>query len=373
MSNVALTAPGSQHSYAARVGRLLWHSFLVQWPFYLVAAVYVLTTYLMVQSLPAYKVASFKSLAMGLILFSILPGIVAIFLLRIVQYAFVLKPAQPLRQLLRDAAIIFRDPSYIIVALPMLLAMMLFNKGMLELKPMIPLIKPFAFDTQLMELDRLLHFGVDPWRLLQPLVGYDIITLLLSICYNFWFLALFGTFLWFGFSRQTSAVRTQFFLSYMLCWWIGGGLLAVFFSSAGPVYYGTIGLSPDPYAPLFDYLKDVDTRMPIWTLDAQQLLWDGYIGKAQPLGISAFPSMHNASAVVFALATRKVSRIAGRLFAAYALIILVGSVHLGWHYAVDSYAAIIMALIVWWLCGHIARWHARLPSTRRFNENLAAL
>lgn len=91
--------------------------------------------------------------------------------------------------------------------------------------------------------------------------------------------------------------------------------------------------------------------MPLWFLKTQQMLWDGYTGKIAALGISAMPSMHNASAVLFALAFWPVSRTVGLLFAAYAVVILIGSVHLGWHYAVDGYAAVAITLAAWWIAG----------------------
>ena len=159
----------------------------------------------------------------------------------------------------------------------------------------------------------------------------------------------------------------------MLAWWIGGGLLAVAFSSAGPVYYDELGLSPDPYVGLFAYLNDADTRIPLWFLDTQQMLWDGYIGKIPALGISAMPSMHNASAVLFALAFAHVSKKLGWFFAVYAVMILLGSVHLGWHYAIDGYAGILIAAFSWWVAGVASRWITGLALTRRYNEGLASL
>ena len=104
------------------------------------------------------------------------------------------------------------------------------------------------------------------------------------------------------------------------------------------------------------------------------MLWDGYIGKIPALGISAMPSMHNASAVLFALAFRQVSKRLGWFFAAYAAVILVGSVHLGWHYAIDGYAGVVIAVFSWWLAGPdgaLAAADCR-PSTR-YNEGLASL
>ena len=356
-----------------RIMQLLLLSFQVQWPFYILAAAYALTTYLMLMDVPTYRQAPVKGLVMGIITFTLPAGLVAVFLFRLLQYALVIKPDSPSRQMGRDIVTLFSKPAALITGLPLLAAMVIFNKGMLELKPMIPLVKPFSWDESFMQLDRTLHFGVDPWVWLQPVLGYDLITFSINIAYNFWFLALFGTFMWFGFARQASALRSQFFISYMLCWWIGGGLLAVYFSSAGPVYYSNIGLSPDPFTPLMDYLRDVDTRWPIWSLFTQDALWDGYAGKGPAIGIAAFPSMHNASAVLFALAAWRCSKLAGWIFSIYAGVILVGSVHLGWHYAVDGYGAIVLAIACWWLAGRIARWHDNRPATRRLNEGLAAL
>jgi hypothetical protein len=43
---------------------------------------------------------------------------------------------------------------------------------------------------------------------------------------------------------------------------------------------------------------------------------------------------------------------------AFALIILVGSIHLGWHYAVDAYAGFLVAAGCWFG----ARWLVRKTS-----------
>lgn len=370
------TAVGTSPDFSGKLrtwGRLLWLSAIVQWPFYILAVLYAGTTMLMLYHVPSYQQAPLEGLALGMITWSILPGIIAVVVFRLIQYAVAIKPESPLRQGWEDIRTLFAKPAPIVTAIPLVFAMALFNKGMLELKPMIPVLNPFKHDAFFMQLDRTLHFGFDPWQLLQPILGHDIPSFIVCTAYNFWFLALFGTFMWFGFSRQSTALRTQFFLAYMLTWWIGGGLIALAASSAGPVYYSNIGLSPDPYKPLFAFLNDVNTRIPLWSLDTQRMLWDGYIGKGQAIGISAFPSMHNASAALYALAAWRQSRAAGICFTIYAGIILVGSVHLGWHYAVDGYAGILIALFMWWVSGFVARWHAKRPSTQRLNEGLAAL
>ncbi len=274
-----------------------------------------------------------------------------------------MKPESPVKALGADIVALVTRPKLIINALPVFAAMVFFNKAMIELKPAIPAINPFSWDVAFMAWDRALHFGLDPWVILQPALGYDYVTFAINLAYNFWFIALFSAWFWFGFRKEADELRTRFFLSYMLAWWIGGGLLAVIFSSAGPVYFDELGLLPNPYTELFAYLNDADTRIPLWFLDTQQMLWDGHTGKGPAFGISAMPSMHNASAVLFALAFAQVSRKLGWFFAAYAVVILIGSVHLGWHYAIDGYAGAVIALFSWWLAGIAARWFAARPLT----------
>jgi len=356
-----------------RVIALTALSFRAQWFFFAIPAVYLFTNWLMLSRIDSYRHAPVMAVLMDLLSFTLPVGLIVMLVLRLAQYVLIEKPESPVRALASDTGSLFSRPALIINALPVFAAMIFFNKAMIELKPAIPMIHPFDWDVTFMEWDRLVHFGTDPWVWLQPLLGHDLVTFAINMAYNFWFVALFGAWFWFGFKRDASELRARFFLSYMLAWWIGGGLLAVAFSSAGPVYYGKLGLSPDPFTGLFAYLNDANTRIPMWFLDAQQLLWDGYTGKVAALGISAFPSMHNASAALFALAFRRVSKPLGWFFTIYAAVILVGSVHLGWHYAIDGYAGVAIALASWWLAGPLARLFTGGQAHRRFNEGLASL
>ncbi len=368
MSDFAATA-----STPRRLPLLFAQSLRAHLIFCIIPLCYVATNLILLRDVASYHPASVTGLVLGMLTLTVPAGLVAVFLFRLLQYVLIIKPESPVRQLRDDLVGLVRRPSALILGLPMFMAMVIFNKGMLELKPLIPLVNPFSWDVAFMELDRILHLGSDPWRILQPLLGHDIITFAINLFYNFWFLALFGCFMWLGFAQRSSVARTQFFLAYMLTWWIGGGLLAVYFSSAGPVYYSNLGLAPDPFAELMAYLRDVNTRLPIWALDTQTLLWDGYTGKSEAIGISAFPSMHNASTLLFALATWQKSRALGIAFAIYAAIILLGSVHLGWHYAVDGYAGFALAYLCWWVSGFAARWHESRGNTQKLNQGLASL
>lgn len=353
--------------------KLLVQSFLAQWVLFVVPCLFLLTNAYFFAQIPHHNVAPFLDIAKAFMMISLPVGLGLLLVGRILHFMLFIKPESPLRALWADVKHIGGNANLLVTGLPLVLAIFIFNKAMLEMKPAIPAINPFKWDETFAQLDRTLHFGIDPWRILQPIMGYPIITFVTNLAYDFWFFALFGSWVWLAFQRKPSELRSRFFISYMLIWWIGGGLLALAFSSAGPCYFGKLGLAtPDPYKDLMSYLYRVNDYLPIWALDTQNLLWDGYIGKAEPIGVSAFPSMHNGSAVLFALTFRQISKGWGRFFTAYAVIILLTSVHLGWHYAIDGYAAIIIAFACWWISGPIAHWMHSQPTMKRYYESLAA-
>ena len=55
----------------------------------------------------------------------------------------------------------------------------------------------------------------------------------------------------------------------------------------------------------------------------------------------------------------------------FAALIFVGSIHLGWHYAIDGYAGAAVALFGWWAAGRLVRWDGRMrlfPFSQREKE-----
>ncbi len=64
----------------------------------------------------------------------------------------------------------------------------------LVVKGLIPKIVPFSYDIAFEELDRALHFGYQPWELLQPLLGYEWVTLSIHRLYYLWFPVIYVTF-----------------------------------------------------------------------------------------------------------------------------------------------------------------------------------
>jgi hypothetical protein len=237
--------------------------------------------------------------------------------------------------------------------LTVLILMQPFISAFSSFKILIPVIVPFYLDETFMEIDRLLHGGVDPWVLLHPLLATPFISSALNFSYNIWFFVLFGVVFWQAFSQENHTLRLQFFYSFLSLWILLGIIAATALSSAGPVYYGRITGLEDPYAPLMAYLHRANETFPIWSLEVQAMLWDSYNLGADVAGkgISAMPSLHVAITTLYAFLGWKINRWLGISFTVFAFLILISSVHLGWHYAIDGYVSIILTGAIWWLAG----------------------
>ena len=227
-----------------------------------------------------------------------------------------------------------------------------------SIKRAIPLVVPFQWDETFMRWDRALHFGVHPYEWLAPALDHSWVTFALSVNYNAWFFVMFACWFWQGFGNRDTELRQRFFLSFMLTWFLGTCVLGTVFSSVGPCFYGRLLPGPDPYAPLMAWLATASADYPIWSVPTMDALWQNYeTGKGVINGISAMPSMHVGTSVLFALlGFASGQRWIGWLLAVFAFLILIGSVHLGWHYAIDGYAGAAVALFGWWAAGKLVMW-----------------
>jgi hypothetical protein len=226
---------------------------------------------------------------------------------------------------------------------------------------MIGVVNPFYLDPFLAKADAIVHFGVPPWKITHFFFGGFAATMTLNILYNAWFFIM-GIYL-FGqiFSLAGAKHRAQYLLSYVLCWVVVGSVLAMVLSSAGPCYYGKLFGEPDPYAPLMKGLVALDATQPessywhIWSLATQNLLWSDHFLTTSEIGsgISAMPSMHVSMAYLMAFSAMRIGRWFGRVMLAYAVAISIGSVHLGWHYALDGYVSIVVTYLIWRFSGFL--------------------
>lgn len=301
--------------------------------------------------------ASPSFMTLGLSFLSFLGVILPLSILSLRFYHLVtkVKPEHPIPALVRDVWDFVRQPDRTANGFSILIIIVLFINVFTYLKGTIPVVQPFSWDTTIMEWDRWLHFGRAPWEWLHPILGYAPITLILAVCYHLWFMVMWCLVTSLAFVRMPSVLRTQFFLAFMLTWGVGGNLMAIILSSAGPPYYALIGNSPDPFTQLLCYLHTLNEIVPLGVIDTQMLLWDGYQGKGLKLGISAMPSMHNASALLFALTCWHINRKLGIALFIFTGLIFLGSIHLAWHYAIDGYVGFAIVLLFWWVSGIIAR------------------
>ncbi|MBW2174140.1 MAG: phosphatase PAP2 family protein [Deltaproteobacteria bacterium] len=280
------------------------------------------------------------------------------------------RPEHLTRYILTDLRKNYVNAERVLIALPILAFMPVFISVFTSFKTMIPFINPYSWDVVFVEWDAVLHGGVQPWQLLQPLLGSPRVTSIINFFYNLWFFVMYGVLLWQAFSLRDLRGRMQFFLTFIACWSLLGNLAATLFSSVGPCYYGRVTGLIDPFQPLMAYLWAANESFPVWSLNIQEMLWEthenGGIGFGS--GISAMPSIHVSMAFLFAVVGWRNGRVLGIGFTVFAVLIVIGSVHLGWHYAIDDYAAIVGTWLIWRAVGWLLDRHGALLCLKSFDD-----
>jgi PAP2 superfamily len=351
---------------------LLWLGTRAHGIFLQIALLY----FLVVQSLVAFMPGFQSRNAMDVLSFfalSTIPSLlVMLFFFKVVEMIIHERPKRPVIRLLAMMWSVLGNRYKMAVGLPMVFALLIFMYGFAMIKANITVFQPFAWDVTFDRWDVALHFGVRPWELLQPILGHAPITFLINVNYNVWFFVMQMFWVYYAFLANPGRKRTEFFLSFMLLWLIGGGLLATVFSSAGPCFFGEgrLGFSPDPYAGLMAYLHQANASLPVWAVSTQDMLWSLREQQSAFGGVSAMPSMHNATALLFVLASGGFPRWVRVLVILHAVLVFLGSVHLAWHYAVDAYLAWGVTLLVWWGVKPLAVWWESSGPERAFRSAL---
>ena len=205
------------------------------------------------------------------------------------------------------------------------------------LKATMPYAVSFWADPLLADLDAKL-FGVDPWIVLHRFQLQAVDRIYLS-----WGPSCAAVAIALSFApndRRKGQCLIAYFLTVASCA-LGQYLLP----SAGPVFFEALG-----YGNRF-------AELPIlpWVRTTADYLWITYQspGYRTGSGISAFPSLHVAGAFWIALVTRAYLPRLQLIGWAYWLTILIGSVYLGWHYAIDGIAGTALALMLFSLAGRL--------------------
>lgn len=271
----------------------------------------------------------------------------ALAVVRFLWLACVERHPAPLGSFLSTFVRFFGDEERLANGLNGTAVLIVFGSAFSVLKGAIVVLSPFGWDRTLSHIDRILAFGGDPYQRLWWLVESHLAVTTFNFAYNLWFFLLIGTMFAAAFASRDSALRHQFLSTLMLTWTIGGFFLAMAVSSAGPCYFARLGFG-NTYKPLMDALASTARDSPVWALVTQDALWRGYIHpSAGSIGISAFPSMHVATAILLALYWRRRLSLAGPFMWVFAGLIFVGSIVLGWHYAIDGLGGAAIAVLCW--------------------------
>ena len=203
-------------------------------------------------------------------------------------------------------------------------------------KVMLPIASPFWADPLLANVDHVL-FRSDPWQIAHALFGWA--EPLFDRAYVTWAPIKFATYLAL-ILMPASQAKSRAMIAYFLMM-ATVAISQYLLSSGGPVFYHQHG-----FGHRFD-------AMPVepWVLTARTYLWHDYLVRGGDIGggISAMPSLHVAASLWIALVWRSYHRVAGYFGFAFFSAIAVGSVLLGWHYAADGLAAILITSGAWFI------------------------
>jgi membrane-associated phospholipid phosphatase len=226
-------------------------------------------------------------------------------------------------------------------------------------KSAIALLYPgFPWDAPLESAEVWFH-GDHPDRLMAPLFGSPAAIFFLDRVYHTWFYMLFGLVIW----QAWGADRRQlcrFWMAFALTWIVLGIFVASVVASAGPIYAG-VDRESVSYDDLLSRLSTAESHGALFVRLSAWSLWQAarQPGISIGDGISAFPSLHVAVATLATLALWRAHPLLGLIGGAYGLLILVASIMLGWHYALDGEAGIVGAAAIWFAVSRLVSKSSR--------------
>ena len=208
----------------------------------------------------------------------------------------------------------------------------------------IPKLVPFYADGTFADIDSWLHGG-DPGLLLHRIIPPAAAPMMVLAYGYLWFCLWFGLLAFVSLHRD-AALRRRYLWTMALSFLLLGTVLATLLSSVGPIFYGQF--APDGR---FDALMNsvMAGGAGTMTRETAAYLLAAYQSHGEIIGtgISAMPSMHVAIVTLNALMLSHINRYVGALGWLYLAVILLTSVYLGWHYAIDGYVSIAVVCLIW--------------------------
>lgn len=251
------------------------------------------------------------------------------------------------RHLYDTFAIVLSSPTRIYEVIRSLLACKICMTVYCHFKQEIPLLNSTTWDRQLEHIDRIVHFGCSPSELCLTVGSIDWLARTIDWLYAVWYL-LTPVVLVYFLIHPIRGTRWHFFTCFILLWIIGGSL-AICFPSLGPTY-----VNPTQYTGL-NAPTAHSLQHELWIHYQELLTNPAQYNVVNFEGIAAFPSLHVGIVVLYTIALRH-SKPVFWMLALYSVIVQVGSVFLGWHYAVDGYFAAILAIAIYALTRPLFRF-----------------
>jgi PAP2 superfamily len=221
-------------------------------------------------------------------------------------------------------------------------------------------IRGFPFDPFVARADNFLFFGHDAWEVTHALFGSVGMSRYFDTAYALWLPLMFAFPPVIVMAFSDVRLRARLLGCWLASWVLIASVGAWIFGSAGPCYYNALVGPHAGFAALTRRLAVIgaaahDQGHGIAAIDFQQMLLrqlqaGDFVSAG---GISAMPSMHVAMATLFAMAAFRFARPLGWLFSLYATSIWIGSIHLGWHYALDGILGAAMMVGLWHASGKL--------------------
>ena len=191
-------------------------------------------------------------------------------------------------------------------------------------KPLLNYFVPFRADLALAKFDRALFLGHDPWTLLTWLNSNPT-----AIFYHRAWFALMIITLLIVLSRPPSPEKSATLLTYFILWSIVGPVIHLLMPAAGPVFFQKLGYGNE-FAGIWVPHDMVEMKDYLWTVYTTNKFF------APGSGISAMPSLHIATTSWMVIAIYVHARRLIIPISLSAMLLLLLSISLGWHYAADG-------------------------------------
>ncbi len=218
-----------------------------------------------------------------------------------------------------------------------------------SLKQAIPLLNARTYDPILNGIETFLHGGISPSWVLSAHSRPAVWLFFLDTCYYLWFP--FLTLVAVYFMTHVYRARRDRYLTAFLAIWLVGAVIGSVWPSHGPCYVDDSAF-PNYEMP-FCVVTQQFLRSNYESIGEIVLSGDG--GMTFGCGLMAMPSLHVTACalyVIFLWREKWYLRLGSVLYLA---LIFLGSLYSGWHYAIDGYAGVAIAVVSAWLAHRLHR------------------